>query len=70
MGRKSLPIIEGKKLCRGKHGCNQLLPLGMFDKQQDIYYFSHCKDCEKKRQRHYRKLYQQKSSLTPKEARA
>lgn len=49
MGRRAIPLLNGKKQCRGKNGCGEWKDLNMFLKNFD-YYMSHCRDCEKKRQ--------------------
>lgn len=47
-GRKREPIIDGKKLCKGKHGCGQMKPISEFGKHRG-YYVSYCKPCDRKR---------------------
>ena len=55
MPRKRIEIMDGKKLCRGKNGCGQLLPIDKFDKQLDIYYLPNCRDCRNRTNKKYRK---------------
>lgn len=50
MGRKSIPLRDGLKQCRGRYGCGDWKELGLFGKQLDIYPVSHCKQCERRRQ--------------------
>jgi hypothetical protein len=51
MGRKAIPLRNGKKECRGKSGCGEWKELKYFQKiNYGNYYVPHCRDCERKRQ--------------------
>lgn len=52
--REARAQIETKK-CKGIHGCGKVKTVAEFMKQNAIYYFSHCRDCEKLRQKNYRR---------------
>jgi len=52
--REARAQIETKK-CKGIHGCGKVKTVAEFMKQNAIYYFSHCRDCEKVRQKNYRR---------------
>jgi hypothetical protein len=54
--RESRKHLETKK-CKGIHGCGKVKLVAEFMKQNMIYYFSHCRDCEKVRQKNYQKTY-------------
>jgi len=54
MGRCAIPLVRGKKECRGKNGCGEWKLPVMFQKQNG-YLIPHCRSCEKKRQLAIRK---------------
>ena len=53
-GRRTIPLVEGKKECRGKSGCGEYKYPHEFTIDKRGYYFSHCRSCENKRQQQYR----------------
>lgn len=53
-GRFKLPLVDGKKECRGKHGCGEWKPVTDFYISKDGYLLSQCKKCETKRRASYK----------------